>query len=97
MKHSETLWAARDLIKSGWCKHALRNIHGDVCLAGAVFEVTGDYNLKHPVFSHLRETLTGSTAGYGCLVSFNDRPTTIKQDVLDLFEKTAIRLEESGL
>ncbi len=95
MKDSETIWAARDLIEAGWCKHALRNIHGDVCLAGAVAEVTGVYSLKTRVLRHLLETLTGST--YGCLISFNDRPTTTKQDVLDLFSKTAIRLEESGL
>ncbi len=97
MKDSETLWAARDLIEAGWCKHALRNIHGDVCLAGAVAEVTGVYSLKTRVLRHLLETLTGSTAGHRYLVSFNDHPNTTKQDVLDLFEKTAIRLEESGL
>jgi hypothetical protein len=97
VKDSETLWAARDIIQRGWCKGALSNIYGDVCLAGAIAQVTGGFILNLPVLAALRETLTGRTDGSGSLVHFNDNPNTTKQDVLDLIEKTAIRLEEQGL
>jgi hypothetical protein len=96
MKESEILWAAKDRVQQGWCQNALRNIYGDVCLAGALLEITGSFYL--PVVHALQETIDDypSLLNTRNLVMFNDDPHTTKQDVLNAIEKTAIRLEEQG-
>lgn len=97
MRDSEILWAARDRVARGWCQNVGRDQLGNVCAVGALgdeiqdrFGVPNDV-LRWDLIDHLRATLGGP------IVEFNDKPETTKQDVLNLFEKTALRLEEYGL
>jgi hypothetical protein len=63
-----------------------------LCAVAAVAKVTVVWvGALGRIIGHLEESLDVPLAG------FNDDPATTKQDVLDLFAKTAIRLEESDL
>lgn len=96
MKDSEILWVARSNVKRGWCQEKARDEVGNVCLVRAIGDViqprVADFRLELRLLDHLRETLHGISP-----IKFNDHPDTTKRDVLDLLEKTAIRLEEKGL
>jgi hypothetical protein len=94
VKDSETLWCIHDRLEQGWCKTALRNIYGDVCIIGAACDVTGIIALAQPALNHIQETISATTP-YGGIIKFNGSST--KEEVLNLVAKTAIRLEEQGL
>jgi hypothetical protein len=95
VKDSEILWAAKGNVARGWCKQQARDQVGNVCLVRAIGDVTRpqtNFALELRLLDHLRETLNGLSP-----IKFNDHPDTEKADVLDLLEKTALRLEEQGL
>ena len=95
MRDSEILWAARGNVARGWCKKRALDDVGNVCVVRAIGDVIRgdqfDIPLSVRLLDHLRDTLDGTSP-----LTFNDDPDTTQRDVLDLLEKTAIRLEEHG-
>lgn len=102
MKVSEFLAQARDILSGSWTQGTYRNtITGTVCSKGACERVA---------LSNLSEQGIITTAAYADreleaksleiyslgVISFNDETSTKHQDVLDLFDKTIIGLEEHG-
>ncbi len=111
MKDSEYLWAAKDYIeKHGWCQEAVQR-QDRVCAVGALNAVilgnpsvtyanAEDVESKEAALEIRRRivyALEGRLSRPGLeLYQYNDSPRTVKQDILDLFEKTAISMEEQG-
>lgn len=93
MKTSEQLGIAREYLDStGWIQGALAR-EGSVCVVGALFR-TDTYAtntikaLADKIFELVGEPIS--------LPTYNDHHATCKRDVLDLFDKTIIGLEEVG-
>ena len=99
MKVSEVLTEARAEVEKGWYQGGYEDGYGGVCALGAIRRVVAKtihpflcYQDAHfPLAEKLQEIY-----GFDSISQFNDEPTTTKQDVLDLFDKTIIGLEEVG-
>jgi hypothetical protein len=96
MKPSEYVRLARDEIAKGWCKQIAEDTQGNVCAIGALSRATIGNHLKG-VRALGALNAKALELGYEGIVSMNDDVDIIQQDMLDLFEKVAIGLEEQGL
>lgn len=102
MKASEILQDARDRVANGWCQGRCRDQFGGVCAAIAVREaerhaaVMGTNQHHLSVYTALTQQL-GEFGYYDSIFQFNDHPATTKQDVLNLFDKAILSLQEKGL
>jgi hypothetical protein len=100
MKASELAADARDELFQGWTQSAYVTNEGTVCAIGAV-ERVAMRNMAFAQAGVVQAALDEKAAeifGKPCLVQeFNDYMRTTKQDMLDLFDKTVIGLEEKGL
>lgn len=107
MKVSELVAQARDELFKGWAKGTLSDGQ-NVCAVGALRRATMA-NLQNgapAVFKEAREALNlkagemsadvGMPFATGAVESFNDFYGTKKEDVLNLFDKATISLEEQG-
>jgi hypothetical protein len=98
MKVSELLAEARDELASGWVRGAYSRNTGEVCAMGAIERVA----LRHMDIQAAAAAqaeinrLTKEVYGVSQVQSFNDYVASGKQDVLDLFDKAIIGLEEQG-
>jgi hypothetical protein len=98
MKVSELLGEARDELYKGWTQGSYVNNAGHVCAVGAIERVA----MRHQDIVAAAKAqaeinrLTAEIYGYNMVQSFNDRYNTSKQDVLNLFDKCIIGLEERG-
>jgi hypothetical protein len=104
MKASEYIRAGRDEIAKGWCKYKGMDGNGNVCAYGALARVTEripmDVRIAMKPNGRIAEdylTALVVEIGFDGVISMNDDPSTTQQDMLNLFEKTAIGLEERGL
>jgi hypothetical protein len=97
MKASELIGMARDRLEKGWCQYTFSDSDGHVCAAAALGRAMPAGQLA--AYIHARDAVirAAKEQGFGSLIGFNDCPTTTKQDVLDLFDKVIISLEEKGL
>lgn len=96
MKTSEFLRNAREHVNRGWCKRKGRDEYGNVCVMGAICRAEAEMGAFNTGYAVLRDQL--KEFGYPPnLVLFNDAPETTKQDVLNLFDKAILSLEERGL
>jgi hypothetical protein len=97
---SDQLGEARGYIEEGWIQHALFHLNGGACVLGATL---GRYEAQ----AELRETIEEMwprgpwirDAGGGRRVdiaAWNDHPGRTRQEVLDVFDKTILRLQERG-
>jgi hypothetical protein len=111
MKVSELLAAARDELFKGWTQGKLKDNVGNVCAVGALRRATMGHIQEGSVavFNKARTALNvkatemkadvGMVDGFGpniAVESFNDFGGTTKDDMLALFDKTIIGLEEVG-
>lgn len=97
MKVSELLGEARDELAMGWTKGAYSH-NGSVCAVGAIERValrTMDVVAAARAQAEV-DRLAREIYGDSRVQEFNDRYSTSKQDVLDLFDKAIIGLEERG-
>jgi len=98
MKVSELLGEARDELDKGWTKGAYSTQQGHVCAVGAIERVA----LRHLDIQAAAKAqaeinrLAAEIHNVDYVQSFNDRYGTSKQDVLNLFDKAIIGLEERG-
>lgn len=98
MKVSELLGEARDELAMGWTQRAYQNNVGQVCAIGAIERVA----LRHQdiaAAAHAQaeiNRLAGEIHGASAVQHFNDALGTRQQDMLDLFDKAIIGLEERG-
>ena len=98
----DILKEARDLLNKGWTKGMYTDMNGAYCAVGALRQVaTGDYGLEH-VVPMLFECIPNHPSEFrewwnqwDEIVSFNDRLSTAKEDVLALFD-CAIQKAEAG-
>lgn len=98
MKASEFLAQARDEVFKGWTQHSYRTTAGQVCAVGAIERVA--------MATMAIETAAAAQAALNAkalevhgkvqVQYVNDHVATRRQDVLDLFDKTIIGLEEQG-
>lgn len=109
MKVSELLADARDELSMGWEKGRLMNAQtGGVCAVGALRRATMN-NIQQgsaALFSKARQALNlksremradiGYPGDFSSVESFNDWAKTERADVLNMFDKTIIGLEERG-
>ena len=105
MKPSEILEYAQGQIERGWCKGTLVDHEGNVCMLGALDRTAKHYGLSvtmmtyNNAFRTLREKVEEFWEGpmdIDGIPGFNDDPSTTKQDVLDVFTKARLGLEERG-
>lgn len=97
MKTSQLLGEARDELAKGWVKHAYSNA-GNVCAVGALERVAmrhQDIVAAAKAQAELNR-LSAEIYDATCVQYLNDRNRTSKQDMLDLFDKAIIGLEERG-
>lgn len=109
MKESELIADARDELSMGWTQRTIMNSNtGSVCAVGALRRATLN-NIQHgaaALFAKARQTLNlkaremAADVGIGYplagVENFNDFNGTGKQDMLNLFDKAIIGLEERG-
>lgn len=98
MKVSEFLAQARDELFKGWTKGAYQNTQGQVCAIGAIERValsTMEIEAAAKAQQAINEKAL-EVYGMDIVQSVNDDRSTTKQDVLDLFDKSIIGLEERG-
>lgn len=98
MKTSELLGEARDELANGWTQGTYATSQGSVCAVGAI-ERAALRNMDIVAAGKAQQEinrLTQEIYGDSRVQVFNDRPGTTKQDVLDLFDKCIIGLEERG-
>lgn len=98
MKVSELLGEARDELAMGWTRHAYATTQGHVCAIGAI-ERVALRNMDIAAAAKAQQEinrLAQEIYGESRVQEFNDRLNTRKQDVLDLFDKCIIGLEERG-
>jgi len=99
-KVSDQLAEARGYIEEGWIQHALFDPNGGACVLGATMG-------RNEAQAELRETIEEmwllgpwiSDSGGGRRVdiaAWNDHPGRTRQEVLDVFDKTILRLQERG-
>jgi hypothetical protein len=99
MKVSEFLGEARDELYKGWTQRAYRTQAGSVCAVGAIERVALRHLDNIDVAGQAQDAINKAAAevhGITQVRSVNDRIGTTKQDILDLFDKTIIGLEETG-
>lgn len=98
VKASEVLELAQVHIEKGWCKHSLRDIHGNVCAIGAVLLVQEELAKRYHTGGGYALNKTTEELGWGpCgLIAFNNHRDTTQDDVLAVFQKTICRLQERG-
>jgi hypothetical protein len=98
MKISELLAEARDELAQGWTQRAYSTASGNVCAVGAIERVALRHMDVQAAAAAQAEInrLTREVYGEMRVQYFNDRVDTQKQDVLDLFDKAIIGLEEQG-
>jgi hypothetical protein len=98
MKPSELLAEARDELYQGWAQSAYVTQNGTVCAIGAVQSCA----MKHMAFAEAgvaQDALNAKSLeiyGKPAVQNVNDSHGTTKQDMLDLFDKSIIGLEEHG-
>lgn len=97
MKASEVLGEARDELYLGWAQGNYVGQAGTVCAIGAIERVA----LKNMAIAEagIAENALQEKAReiYNCSVQrFNDNGRTLKEHVLELFDKTINGLEEIG-
>lgn len=99
MKVSEFLAAARDEVFKGWTQRSYRTTAGAVCAVGAI-ERVAMATMAIETAAAAQAALNAKALevhGSSMVQSVNDKTSTSQQDVLDLFDKTVIGLEEQGL
>jgi hypothetical protein len=98
MKVSEFLAQARDELFKGWTKNAYHNGEGQVCAIGAIERVALSTMAIEEAARAQAEINAKAREIHGVDVvqHLNDAGKTSKQDMLDLFDKTVIGLEERG-
>lgn len=106
MKPSEILEYAQGQIEQGWCKGTLVDHEGNVCMLGAMDRAAtrkGGVSIYAPAYVSAFRTLHEKVAEFwngpmdlDGIPGFNDDPKTTKQDVLDVFTKARLGLEERG-
>lgn len=92
----DTLGRARDIIiEKGWCRGNYSDAQGRHCTLGAVMAATNDGSIYmyDDVINALQESL--DNAGSYSIVSWNDRPTRRKRDVVRLFDRAIRTLSDS--
>lgn len=101
MKISEFLAEARDELAVGWTKNTLRNQANEVCGLGALrrvaFHHLADggpqiYNAARSALSEKTQEIYGNPS----IPRVNDMISIKHQDMLNLFDKCIIGLEEHG-
>ncbi len=101
MKASELSDAARCELDMGWTQGEYSNYQGNVCAIGALERVAmknmaiGQAGLVQQELDAKAHEM--SNGEFDRVQSFNDDRNTTKQDVLNLFDKVTIGLEEKGL
>lgn len=98
MKVSEFLAQARDELFKGWTKNHYRNGEGQVCAIGAIERVALSTMAIEEAAAAQAEINAKAREIHGVemVQHLNDSMGTSKQDMLDLFDKTVIGLEERG-
>lgn len=99
MKVSEFIGHARDELFKGWTQGAYRTNKGQVCAVGALERVAMQNLSEVATAGKAQEAINAKAKevyGVHRVQSINDRSTTGQQDMLDLFDKTMIGLEERG-
>lgn len=95
MKTGETLIAARDHVRQGWIqKHAISS--EGVCIVGAVHRAAHHHDQKFPALYILQHKMHEMWPEFQSIVKFNDHPGRTKQEVLDVFDKAILTLQERG-
>ncbi|OCB09247.1 hypothetical protein A5717_26085 [Mycolicibacterium porcinum] len=99
MKVSEFLTEARAELDAGWVQGTWQNGGGDVCHEGACDRVAMRHLDQIPVAAAARAAIDAKAMeiyneASGRIV--NDMEGRTKQDMLDLYDKTIIGLEERG-
>jgi len=100
---SEILSDARGRLDRGWCQGTSADEHGNLCAMAAVSAAVlyaKQLGVEtHTVFPHPSDALSEKVKEFGSyetVVQFNDDPRTSKQDVLNLFDKAILGLQEKG-
>lgn len=104
MKVSELLAQARDELFKGWVSGKLLDVQsGGVCAVGALRRATMSniQNGSSAVFWEARTELNRkacemSNSRFDLVEHFNDHFASGKQDMLDLFDKAIVSVEEVG-
>jgi hypothetical protein len=108
IKTSEFIALAEAEITKGWCRHAIRDGHGNVCMLGAYRRVWAHHHCPgRQVYQAL--TLTAAMIvelrpGQFCdlrgpemvVAAFNDHLAKDKDEVLAVMGKTRLHCEEAG-
>lgn len=98
MKVSEFLAQARDELFKGWTKGSYQNEDGQCCAIGAIERVAMN-TMAIEEAGKAQEAINAKARevhGVSQVQHINDSMGTSKQDMLDLFDKTVIGLEERG-
>jgi len=90
----DDLKAARDEVEKGWCKFALEDKEGNVCVLGAIQRAI-DWNAFHTTVPNGHRLFVAIDAlarvlpefAKGSVVVYNNHSSTTKEDVLNLFDK----------
>ena len=99
MKVSEFLTEARAELDAGWIQGAWQNGNGDVCHEGACDRVAMRHLDQIPIAAAARAAIDAKAMeiyGLASGRSVNDTTGRQKQDMLDLYDKTILGLEERG-
>lgn len=99
MKASELCDAARGELYKGWTQRTYRASNGNVCAIGALERVAVQNMAIQQAGVVQRELNAKCREMFGrmSVPNFNDDRNTTKEDVLALFDKATISLEERGL
>jgi hypothetical protein len=94
---------AAKIIEQGWTKGEYADELGNVCAVGALRKALNNpQRLDSPLWDTYRESITIMSQVTGEMtngltdnpVQFNDMESTTKQDIVALFEKSAVRWDE---
>jgi hypothetical protein len=98
VKVSEFLAQARDELFKGWTKGSYQNSVGQVCAIGAIERVAMN-TMAIEEAARAQAAINAKALevhGVSQVQHINDSQATSKQDMLDLFDKAVIGLEERG-
>lgn len=111
MKTSEFLQASRDRVEAGWCQNHYEDFRGNVCTSGAMkvqaradsgsfyAHLQGRIVLASKIEEEYPEGIWTQIAPCGEGVSipiWNDMEGRTKQEVLNMYDKAILTLQELG-
>jgi hypothetical protein len=111
MKTSEYLTAARERVAEGWVQGIFEDYRGYVCTTGALRRAEENHNIQPGTYAEGRAVLVNKIleeypvgmwtllASEGSLISipvWNDHKGRTQQEVLNMFDKSILALQEEG-